>query len=123
MSVDSCLWTVIHVGEAIVFRMWWLLPTAALAGLGEVIGWAGRLWSSQSPGRLDPFLMQWVWFSQIQIPMGTLTCFSRICSTIIAPTPLLAVNFVVLGILIGYLGPQYSRLSPGWCWCCLMYAR
>ena len=27
-------------------------------GLGETIGWAGRLWSSKNPVLDDPFLMQ-----------------------------------------------------------------
>ncbi|KAH8799186.1 RTA-like protein [Flagelloscypha sp. PMI_526] len=35
----------------------------------------------------------------------------QLCFTIIAPTPLLAVNFIVLGQTIPLLGPQYSRLS------------
>jgi hypothetical protein len=34
--------SVIHVGQLIRFRMWWLLPTAVLAGIGETIGWSGR---------------------------------------------------------------------------------
>jgi len=85
----------IHVGQAIHSRMWWLFPTAALAGLAEVIGWVGRLWSSQNAPLLTPFLMQ-------------------ITTTIIAPTPLVAANFVILGRIIGVLGRQYSRLSPKW---------
>ncbi|EJD04117.1 RTA1-domain-containing protein [Fomitiporia mediterranea MF3/22] len=89
--------TIIHLGQAIRFRLWWLLPTVVLAGIGEIIGWAGRLWSSKTflGNAQDPFLMQ-------------------ICATIISPTPLLAANFVILGILIGYLGAQYSRLTPKW---------
>lgn len=39
----------------------------------------------------------------------------RIVTTIISPTPLLAVNFIVLGRLIARIGPQYSRLSSRWC--------
>ncbi|KZS96025.1 RTA1 like protein [Sistotremastrum niveocremeum HHB9708] len=73
--------------------MWWLLPTACLAGLAEVIGWSGRLWSSQNPGNLNPFLIQ-------------------ICTTIIAPTPLIASYFVILGRLIEHLGPEYNRIGP-----------
>lgn len=75
------------------FHMWWTLPTAVTAGLGEVIGWTARLWSSKNPLNLNPFLMQ-------------------ISSTIIAPTPLIATNFLILSRIIGRLGPQYSRLSP-----------
>lgn len=85
--------TLIHVGQAVRSRLWWMFPTAILAGVGEVIGWCGRLWSSSVPWRLDPYLMQ-------------------ICSTIIAPTPLLAANFIILAKIIEQLGPQYSRLRP-----------
>ncbi|TFK57102.1 RTA1 like protein [Heliocybe sulcata] len=85
---------IIHIVEACIFRLWWLLPTASLAAVAEVIGWSGRLWSSQNPRSLNPFLMQ-------------------ITTTIIAPTPLVAANFVILGRIIDRLGPQYSRLGPG----------
>ncbi|RPD65158.1 RTA1-domain-containing protein [Lentinus tigrinus ALCF2SS1-7] len=82
----------IHLGQAFHSRLWWLLPTIVLAGIIEIIGWSGRLWSSINPGDLDPFLMQ-------------------ITTTIIAPTPLIAANFVILGEIIKRLGQQYSRLS------------
>ncbi|KIM74097.1 hypothetical protein PILCRDRAFT_815278 [Piloderma croceum F 1598] len=75
--------------------MWWLLPTAVLAGVGEVLGWSARLWSSHNPLLNTPFLMQ-------------------ISTTIIAPTPLAAANFVTLGIIINRLGDHYSRLSTRW---------
>ena len=39
----------------------------------------------------------------------------RITSTIIAPTPLLAAYFLIVGRLIVILGPQYSRLRPALC--------
>jgi len=87
--------TLLHVGQATRYRMWWLFPTACLCGAIEVLGWSGRLWSSFSPLLVTPF--------QIEI-----TC------TIIAPTPLLAVNFVVLGEIIKRLGVEYSRLIPKW---------
>ncbi|KAL4243408.1 hypothetical protein ABKN59_001269 [Abortiporus biennis] len=87
--------TLIHIGQATYFRMWWLFPTACLAGLIEIIGWSGRIWSSKNVLLLDPFLMQ-------------------ITTTIIAPTPLVAANFVILGRLIQRLGPSYSRLSGKW---------
>ncbi|KJA24394.1 hypothetical protein HYPSUDRAFT_136271 [Hypholoma sublateritium FD-334 SS-4] len=85
--------TVVQAGQATRYRMWWLLPTACLCGIIELIGWSGRLWSSFSPLASTPF--------QIEI-----TC------TIIAPTPLLAANFVILSLIIHKLGAQYSRLSP-----------
>ena len=40
--------------------MWWLLPTAVLCGVGEVLGWSGRLWSAISPLADNPFLIQYV---------------------------------------------------------------
>lgn len=87
--------TSLHLFQAVKYRTWWLLPTVCLCGFLEILGWSGRLWSSFSPLLATPF--------QIQI-----------CCTIIAPTPLIAANFVVLGRLVQRLGPAYSRLSPKW---------
>ncbi|KAK0203207.1 RTA1-domain-containing protein [Desarmillaria ectypa] len=85
--------TIMHVAQAIAYRTWWWLCTAVLCGVLEILGWSARLWSSFNPGLKDPFGMQ-------------LTC------TILAPTPLLAANFVILEKLIQHLGTEYSRLSP-----------
>jgi hypothetical protein len=68
----------------------------ALGCIGEVIGWYGRFWSSNSPGLLDPFLMQ-------------------IVCTIISPSFMSAANFTILGLIIKRLGSQYSWLTPRWC--------
>ncbi|KAJ7106695.1 RTA1 like protein-domain-containing protein [Mycena epipterygia] len=87
--------TILHIGQATYYRMWWLFPTACLCGIGELVGWSGRLWSSFSPGLGDPYMMQ-------------ITC------TIISPTPLLAVNFILLSWLATRLGPCYSRFAPIW---------
>jgi len=73
--------------------MWWLFPTIVLCGILEIVGWSGRLWSSFSPLLGGPFKIQ-------------------IVATILGPTPLLAANFVIFGVLIHRLGVQYSRLSP-----------
>lgn len=94
--------------------MWWLLPTAVLAGIGETVGWTGRLWSSYSPTLDDPFLMQYVHFPSFGRPWLMVSVL-RITTTIISPTPLLAANFIILGRVISLLGPEYSRLSPKWC--------
>ncbi|TCD71037.1 hypothetical protein EIP91_000536 [Steccherinum ochraceum] len=85
--------TLVHLVEAIYFRMWWLLPTVGLAGAGEVLGWSGRLWSSYSPLLQDPYLMQ-------------------IVATILAPTPYVAALFMIFARVTQHLGEQYSRLSP-----------
>lgn len=50
----------------------------------------------------------------MNVPLTNLI-HGRISTTIIAPTPLVAANFVILGELIRRMGPQYSRLSPMWC--------
>ncbi|KIN94344.1 hypothetical protein M404DRAFT_35163 [Pisolithus tinctorius Marx 270] len=85
--------TVLHLFQSRKFRMWWLIPTVILADILEILGWSARLWSSISPALLTPFEIQLV-------------------GTILAPTPFLAANFVILGKIIIQLGPQYSRLSP-----------
>ncbi|KAK7038622.1 RTA1-domain-containing protein [Favolaschia claudopus] len=85
--------TLLHIAQAIHYRMWWLLPTACLCGLGEVIGWAGRLWSSYSPLQHKAFMIQ-------------------IVSLVVSPTPLIAVNFVLLGWIVIKLGAVYSWLPP-----------
>ncbi|KAJ6557562.1 RTA1-domain-containing protein [Mycena capillaripes] len=87
--------TILHVGQATYHRMWFLFPTACLCGLGELVGWSGRLWSAFSPSFSNPYMMQ-------------------ITSTIIAPTPLIAVNFILLTRIVERLGPCYSRLTPTW---------
>lgn len=51
---------VVHAVQAIQFRLWLLLPTAVVCGILEIIGWGGRLWSSQNPYLRTPFLMQCV---------------------------------------------------------------
>ncbi|KAI4523331.1 RTA1-domain-containing protein [Schizophyllum commune Loenen D] len=85
--------TATHLGQAIYTRCWWLLPTVGLCGALEIFGWAGRLWSAHEVLKKDPFMMQ-------------------IVATILGPTPLLAANFIVMGRLVGKLGPAFSRLSP-----------
>lgn len=85
--------TALHIYQSWKFHMWWLIPTVVVAGILEVLGWSARLWSSISPTLLTPFEIQLI-------------------GTILAPTPFLAANFLVLGKIIIRLGPQYSRLSP-----------
>lgn len=85
--------TIFHTVQAFHSRLWWLIPTAILCGFLELTGWSGRLWSSQNPFLNIPYIMQAV-------------------TLIIAPTPLVAANFILLGIIIRRLGPQYSRLTP-----------
>ncbi|PCH37954.1 RTA1-domain-containing protein [Wolfiporia cocos MD-104 SS10] len=87
--------TICHLVQGIHYRLWWILPTIVLAGCMELIGWAGRLWSGYNVLLNTPYLMQ-------------------IVCTILAPTPLVAASFVMLGQCIRRLGQQYSRLSAKW---------
>lgn len=41
-------------------RLFWLLPTTAMCGVGEIIGWSGRLMDSKNPLNHNAFLMQCV---------------------------------------------------------------
>ncbi|KAJ6551905.1 RTA1-domain-containing protein [Mycena capillaripes] len=87
--------TIIHACQATYYKMWWLFPTACLCGVGELLGWSGRLWSSFNPALSDPYMMQ-------------------ICATIISPTPLIAVNFILLSRIVQRLGVCYSWISARW---------
>jgi hypothetical protein len=51
---------VLHLGQAIRYRVWWLLPTAFFSGILEIVGWSARLWSSFRPRLLLPFEIQYV---------------------------------------------------------------
>ncbi|KAJ3766679.1 RTA1-like protein [Lentinula raphanica] len=85
--------TLAHFFQAIYHRKWFFLYTAVLAGCMEILGWAGRLWSN------------------INLPNGNAFTMQIVC-TIMAPTPLLAANFVILADIIRRLGDRYSRLRP-----------
>lgn len=87
--------TILHFGQALGSRRWYLIPTLVVGGLGEILGWAGRLWSSRNVLNITPFLIQ-------------------ISTTIIAPTFLAAANFIILGTIITRTGAQYSRLPARW---------
>ncbi|KAF5374274.1 hypothetical protein D9758_004573 [Tetrapyrgos nigripes] len=84
---------VLHLGQAVFSRRWFLLYTVVLSGILEVFGWYGRLWSSREVLKSTPYTIQFV-------------------CTVIAPTPLLAANFVIFGRIIRRLGTTYSRLRP-----------
>ncbi|KAG9021818.1 hypothetical protein FRB95_001390 [Tulasnella sp. JGI-2019a] len=85
----------VHLGQSIYYRIWWIIPTMVFCALGELIGWAGRYWSSKPSAyfALNPFLMQ-------------------ICCTILAPSFMAAGMFFLLGIIVNRIGPEYSRMRP-----------
>lgn len=76
-------------------KNWIVYPTLVLGALIEVLGWSARLWSHYNVGNLTPFLMQ-------------------ICTLIMAPVFFSAYNYIILGITIRKLGPQYSVLRPSY---------
>lgn len=84
--------TLAHVAQAIRSRMWWLFPTACLAGVGEIAGWVARLMSSYDVSDRTAFITQ-------------------ATATVLAPIPLVAANFIIFVRLVTRLGPAYSRLA------------
>ncbi|GLB38804.1 putative RTA1 like protein [Lyophyllum shimeji] len=84
--------TAVHMAQIVRSRTWHFIPTVGLCGALEIIGWSGRLWSSISPQLDPPFIIS-------------------ITNTILAPSPLLAANFILSSGIIRRLGPVYSRLG------------
>lgn len=87
--------TIAHVWQSVFRRprMFWILPTIVLCGIGEILGWSGRYWSSQNPVNRDAFTIQ-------------------IVLTIFSPVFLTAAIYNILGKLISIMGEQYSRIAP-----------
>ena len=50
---------VFHLAEALKYRVWWLLPTAVVAGVGEILGWYARLQSSYDVQNISAFKQQY----------------------------------------------------------------
>ncbi|EEB91976.1 hypothetical protein MPER_09581, partial [Moniliophthora perniciosa FA553] len=55
---------------AIWSRYWFMIPTVVLAGLFEIIGWAGRLRSSSNPFLALPFRMHFFVFGRLALSLG-----------------------------------------------------
>ncbi|WVQ94664.1 hypothetical protein IAU59_001744 [Kwoniella sp. CBS 9459] len=85
----------VHAVQAWRYKYWIIYPTLVLGALTEVLGWSARYWSSQNVTLLTPFLMQ-------------------ISTLIMAPVFFSAFDYVILGLAIKKLGPQYSVLRPNW---------
>ncbi|KAG4278294.1 hypothetical protein FPRO04_13925 [Fusarium proliferatum] len=84
-----------HAGHIIQYirKRRWSSLAFAVGAMAELIGWAGRTWSSECPYNGDAFLMQ-------------------ITTLIIAPTFFAAGLYVILGALINRLGRHSSILGP-----------
>ncbi|CAE6473367.1 unnamed protein product [Rhizoctonia solani] len=87
------LTTMAHILQAVWLKVWYMLPTLALCGLVEILGWTGRYWGHENPYNRNPFLMQ-------------------ICTTIMAPSFMTAAMFLILPRIVSELGQEYSRMSP-----------
>ncbi|KAH8827353.1 RTA1-like protein [Flagelloscypha sp. PMI_526] len=85
----------VHLIQALWFKTYWLIPTAVVCALGECLGWSARLWSHYNVKKDTPFLIQ-------------------ISSTIISPTFLLAINFIIFGRVVNIFGQQYCLLPSRW---------
>ncbi|KAF5554657.1 RSB1 [Fusarium mexicanum] len=92
--------TVIHIIQLGRSKVWWC-SVFVVGGLVEIIGWAGRAWSSQCPYNSTAFLMQ-------------------ISTLIIAPVFFTAGVYIILGRLIQVFGRDCSILRPSlylWIFC------
>ncbi|KAI6016524.1 hypothetical protein EDC04DRAFT_2608424 [Pisolithus marmoratus] len=78
IKMKLLIFPVVHIVQAVRFRMCWLFPTAVFCGMSELVRWSTRLCSTSS-----------------------------ISAIITGPTPLTADNFVILGYIIKTLGPRY----------------
>ncbi|GAA6012160.1 hypothetical protein JCM10207_005152 [Rhodosporidiobolus poonsookiae] len=73
-------------------RIWWL-SVLIVGGVGEILGWAGRLWAAKNPYSLNAFLTQ-------------------IVSLIISPCFFSATIYGILGMIVRSIGREYSLLKP-----------
>lgn len=89
------LTAVLHSYQAYRAKYWVVYPTLVLGCITEILGWSARLWSNRNVLLLTPFLMQ-------------------ISTLIMAPVFFSAFDYIILGVAIRRLGPQYSLLRPGW---------
>ncbi|KAL1716639.1 RTA1 like protein-domain-containing protein [Schizophyllum commune] len=112
--------TLVHFGQAIAYRGWWLFITLVFCGSMECVGWACRLWSNRDILADNAYKIQCVYStplscSKYRLPSSRARCSMASCRSvmlIVAPTPLLAANFVMMGRIVRRLGVKYSRLSP-----------
>ncbi|KAF5675580.1 RSB1-like integral membrane transporter [Fusarium denticulatum] len=99
-SVLFGLSTIAHIVQLGRSKIWWC-SVFVIGGLVEIIGWAGRTWSSQCPYNSTAFLMQ-------------------ISTLIIAPVFFTAGVYIILGRLIQVFGRDCSILRPSlylWIFC------
>ena len=84
---------VVHIGQGIRYRTWTFLIAMGFGGLGEVIGYIGRIMSHNNPWNEDAFLTQIV------------------CLTI-APAFFAAAIYLCLSRIVTIYGAGISRMPP-----------
>ncbi|KAJ5371767.1 hypothetical protein N7517_003773 [Penicillium concentricum] len=82
----------LHIAQFCWKRTWWC-SVFAIGCLIELIGWAGRTWSSECPYNSTAFMIQ-------------------ISTLIIAPTMFTAGIYILLGRFIQIAGPESSIFTP-----------
>ncbi|GAA5984918.1 hypothetical protein JCM11641_003626 [Rhodosporidiobolus odoratus] len=90
--VVFALITLVQTIQVARSRVWWL-SVLVVGGVGEVVGWAGRLWASYDAYNINAFLTQ-------------------IICLILAPCFFSATIYGILGMIVRSIGPQYSLLKP-----------
>jgi hypothetical protein len=48
------------MGQGLLYRAWFVIPTIVFSGVLEILGWSGRLWSSKNVDLNTPFMIQFV---------------------------------------------------------------
>ncbi|GAA5974649.1 hypothetical protein JCM5350_001233 [Sporobolomyces pararoseus] len=84
--------TIVQLGLVVRSKIWWL-SILVVGGVGEILGWAGRLWSHENVYSLNAFLCQ-------------------IIALILAPCFFSAGCYGLLGMLVRAIGPEFSPLRP-----------
>ncbi|GAA6031104.1 hypothetical protein JCM8097_004005 [Rhodosporidiobolus ruineniae] len=83
--------TAFQAVQVIRSRIWWL-SVLVVGGIGEIVGWAFRLWAWDNPYSLNAFL-------------GQIICL------ILAPCFFSATAYGELGVIVRSIGGQYSLLK------------
>jgi hypothetical protein len=49
----------IHLTQSVIYRMWFMIPSACFGGALEVLGWSARVWSTKNIHLSTPFTIQY----------------------------------------------------------------
>ncbi|KAJ3004324.1 hypothetical protein HKX48_001317 [Thoreauomyces humboldtii] len=82
-----------HIFAGVRHRTWGFMALIILGSLGEMVGYAGRIWVRSDPWDMNPFLVYLV-------------------PATIAPAFITAAIYLCLGRIITVCGAQHSRIAP-----------